>query len=124
MGVDAMIHRFSAAIGQVLAQAGMNAEYQREKRIGYSTFEFQLRVAERPSLGEPVDCHSCFAQIGRSSIRLAHRLTRPDDGAVVAEPLQFGVPLDMAAGRPRATPVRRGSERRRVGKEGGSTVGS
>jgi len=104
MGVEAMIHRFSAAIGQALAQAGMGAEYLRENRIGFSTFEFQLRVAERPALGEPVDCHSCFAQIGRSSMRLVHRLTRPTDGAVIAELSQFGVHLDMQARRPSAIP--------------------
>ena len=104
MGVDAMIHRFSAAIGQILAQAGMTSRYLREQRIGYSTFELQLRVAERPGLGEPVDCHSCFAQIGRSSMRLVHRLVRPTDEAVVAELSQFGVNLDMEARRPSAIP--------------------
>ncbi|EDP65728.1 hypothetical protein BAL199_02849 [alpha proteobacterium BAL199] len=104
MGVDAMIHRFSAAIAQVLVQAGMTPSYLREKRIGYSTFEFQLRVAERPVLGEPVDCHSCFAQIGRSSMRMVHRLTRPTDDAVVAELSQFGVHLDLDARRPSSIP--------------------
>lgn len=104
IGVDAIIHRFSAAIAQVLGRAGMTAGYLRERRIGYSTFEFQLRVAERAALGDPIDCHSCFAQIGRSSMRLVHRLTRPTDDAVVAEMSQFGVHLDMEARRPSPIP--------------------
>lgn len=104
MGVDAMIHRFSAGIGQILVRAGLTPAYMRDNRIGFSTFEFQLRVAERPALGEPVDCHSCFAQLGRSSMRLVHRLTRPTDDAVVAELSQFGVHLDLDARRPSAIP--------------------
>lgn len=105
LGVDAMIHRFSAAIVQTLARAGMTPAYLRDNRIGYSTFEFQLRVVEPAALGEPVDCHSCFAQIGRSSMRMVHRLTRPTDDAVIAEMSQFGVHLDMAARRPSAIPA-------------------
>lgn len=104
LGVDAMIHRFSAAIVQTLTRAGMTPAYLRDNRIGYSTFEFQLRVVEPAAIGEPVDCHSCFAQIGRSSMRMVHRLIRPTDGAVLAEMSQFGVHLDMAARRPSAIP--------------------
>lgn len=104
LGVDAMIHRFSAAIVQTLTRAGMTPAYLRDNRIGYSTFEFQLRVVEPAGLGEAVDCHSCFAQVGRSSMRMVHRLTRSSDDALIAEMSQFGVHLDMAARRPSQIP--------------------
>ncbi len=104
LGVDAMIHRFSAAIVHTLSRAGMTPAYLHDNRIGYSTFEFQLRVVEPAGLGEPVDCRSCFAQVGRSSMRMVHRLVRPTDDALIAEMSQFGVHLDMAARRPSAIP--------------------
>ena len=104
MSVSAMIHRFSSAIGQLLTRAGMDPAYHREQRIGYSTFEFQLQILERPEVGEPIDVISCFAHVGGSSMRLVHRLQRPSDGALLAELSQLGVHLDLDARRPSKIP--------------------
>jgi len=104
MGLDAMVHRFSSAIGHMLTHAGMTPDYLRDNRIGYSTFEFQMRVAERPRVGEPIDVLSCFGHVGGSSMRLVHRLERPSDGVLLAELSQYGVHLDMEARRPSPIP--------------------
>jgi acyl-CoA thioesterase FadM len=104
MSISAMIHRFSSAIGQLLTLSGMTPDYHRDRRIGYSTFEFQLRIVERPALGEPIDVRSCFAHVGGSSMRLVHRLERPSDGTLLAELGQFGVHLDLDARRPTKIP--------------------
>lgn len=104
LALDAIIHRFSSAGGHLLNAVGWSAGYMRNNRIGYSTFEFQLKLGALPWVGVPLDIESTIGSVGRSSMRKVHRMIRADTGDMVAEISQFGVHLDMNARRPSAIP--------------------
>ncbi len=104
LALDALVHRFTAAGGHLLAAIGWTPGHMRDNRIGFSTFEFQMTVSELPWVGVPLDTGSTVASVGRSSLRMVHRVVRADTGAPVAELSQFGVHLDMDARRPSAIP--------------------
>lgn len=104
LSLDALVHRFTAAGGHLLAAVGWTPGHMRENRIGYSTFEFQMRIASLPWVGVPLDTESTVGSVGRSSMRMVHRTIRADTGEMVAELSQFGVHLDMEARRPSAIP--------------------
>lgn len=104
LSLDALVHRFTAAGGHLLAAIGWTPSHMRENRIGFSTFEFQMTVDALPWVGVPLDTGSTVASVGRSSLRMVHRTVRADTGAPVAELSQFGVHLDMNARRPSAIP--------------------
>lgn len=104
LSLDALVHRFTAAGGHLLNAIGWTPSHMRENRIGYSTFEFQMRIGALPWVGVPLDTESTVGSIGRSSMRMVHRMIRADTGDLVAELSQFGVHLDMNARRPSAIP--------------------
>jgi acyl-CoA thioesterase FadM len=94
------IHRFSAANGHAIAAFGMTPTYLREQCRGFSTFEFQLALADALRPGDPVLVRSGLLHVGSSSLRLLHVMTRARSGERVATLEQFGVHLDMEARRP------------------------
>ncbi|MDF1791509.1 MAG: thioesterase [Thalassobaculaceae bacterium] len=104
LSLDAIVHRFTAAGGHLLNAIDWSPSYMREKRIGYSTFEFQMTLGALPWAGVPLDTESTVGSIGRSSMRMVHRMIRADTGDLVAELSQFGVHLDMNARRPSSIP--------------------
>lgn len=104
LALDAMVHRFSASSGHLLNAIGWTSRYRRENRIGLSTFEFQMTLGALPWVGVPLDVESTVGSVGRSSMRMVHRMIRADTGDLVAELSQFGVHLDMDARRPSAIP--------------------
>ncbi|NQW11453.1 MAG: acyl-[acyl-carrier-protein] thioesterase [Alphaproteobacteria bacterium] len=104
LSLDALVHRFTAAGGHLLAAVGWTPSHMRKNRIGYSTFEFQMTLRDLPWIGVPLDTESTVGSIGRSSMRMVHRMVRADTGDLVAELSQFGVHLDMDARRPSAIP--------------------
>ena len=104
LGLAGAVHQFSGAGFHLMSNAGMSAAYLREQRIGYSTFEFQLRFAAWPAAGTLLQVDSCVAHVGSSSLRFVHRMTDSMTGELVAELGQFGVHLDMAARRPKRLP--------------------
>jgi acyl-CoA thioesterase FadM len=103
--LDAMVHRFTAAGGHLLNAIGWTSSHMRDNRVGYSTFEFQMTLGALPWVGVPLDTESTIGAIGRSSMRMVHRMIRADTGDMVAELSQFGVHLDMNARRPSSIPT-------------------
>ena len=97
------VHRFSAGGIQAFAAFGMTPAYMREQRRGMSTFEFQLEFLGELHAGDPVRVKTGLLHLGKSSIRVFHRMFNGRTGALVASLDQFGVHLDVDARRP--TPV-------------------
>jgi acyl-CoA thioesterase FadM len=98
------IHRFSAGGIQAFAAFGMTPAYMREQRRGMSTFEFQLEFRGELHAGDPVRVRTGLLHLGRSSIRVLHRMFNGRTGALVASLDQFGVHLDVDARRPTPMP--------------------
>ena len=103
--LDAMVHRFTAAGGHLLNAIGWTPSHMRDNRVGFSTFEFQMTLGALPWVGVPLDTESTIGSVGRSSMRMVHRMIRADTGDLVAELSQFGVHLDMNARRPSSIPT-------------------
>jgi acyl-CoA thioesterase FadM len=100
LALSAYIHRFSTANSFIMAAFGMTPEYMTEKRVGLSTFEFQLVFHGEARPGDMIDIDSCIAQLGNSSLRMYHRMRNADTGAEIAGLSQFGVQLNLDARRP------------------------
>lgn len=99
------IHRFSGSGGQLMTQFGWTADYEEEHHVGFSTFEFQLEVADPPKLGASLNVEACLARIGNSSVHVVHRIVDAGSGDVSATLHQLGVHLDKVARRPSAIPT-------------------
>ena len=100
LDLSAYVHRFSTASAQCQTAFGMSPSYTREHRFGFSTFEFQLVFnGEPPRDGEMLEVQTAITHIGRSSIRLVHRMVRTPGGEQVASLSQMGVHLDLDARR-------------------------
>ncbi len=104
MGFQFYVHRFSAATPQAVGAFGMTPAYMRENRIGFSTFEFQLRFLRELGAGDRVHVRSAVMHVGGSSMRVLNRMYNAGTGELAAELSQFGVHLDMAARRPKPLP--------------------
>jgi acyl-CoA thioesterase FadM len=103
-GMEAYIHRFSAANSQVLAAFGFTPAYSREERRAYSTFEFRLRIPGVLRVGDLVHVRTALLHVGNSSIRIFHRMRNARTQELVATLEQAGVHLDLDARRPAALP--------------------
>lgn len=104
-GWPAHIHRFSAANGHLLSAFGMTPDYLRTERRGFSTFEFRLAFPGVLRAGDLVEVQSGLLHVGRSSIRMLHRMVDGRTGEVVATLEQAGVHLDLDARRPAPLPA-------------------
>jgi len=104
MSLPAHIHRFSAASMQTLAAVGMTSRYMEEHRRGYSTFELDLMRVTRTRSGDIIDVATSVSHLGKSSLRLAHRMTG-SNGREIAFLMQSGVHLDTDARRSTAIPA-------------------
>jgi acyl-CoA thioesterase FadM len=102
--LSALIHRFSAANGQIVAAFGMTPAYMRDERRGFSTFEFKLHIQGALQAGEQVAVRTGLLHVGNSSLRLFHRMTNGRTGQLVATLEQAGVHLDLVARRPAPLP--------------------
>ena len=106
LGWQHMIHRFSGAGLHACNAIGMTARYLRENKRGFSTFELDLALkAAQPKLGDHLVVESALIQIGKSSIRLLHRMSDGRRGAEIATLGQYGVHFDMEARRPAPLPA-------------------
>jgi acyl-CoA thioesterase FadM len=103
MSLPAHVHRFSAASMQTLAAVGMSSRYMQEHRRGYSTFELDLTRFAGASVGDVIEVATSVAHLGKSSLRLAHRMIGRNAGEI-ALLLQSGVHLDTDARRSTAIP--------------------
>lgn len=97
MSSSACVHRFSSAGSHLKTRFGMTPAYMRDNRIGFSTFAFDIRFTGTTKPGTRLTTESCLGHIGRSSMRMVHRLIRTDDGAEICRLSQMGVHLDMEA---------------------------
>jgi acyl-CoA thioester hydrolase len=93
------IHRFSASGGHIMAAFGMTPAYMRDEQRGLSTFEFQLSITGPLRTGEVVRVRSALVHVGKSSLRLFHRMTNAHAGGEIATLEQSGVHLDREARR-------------------------
>ena len=98
-GLSHYIHRFSASGGHLMAAFGMTPAYMRAEQRGLSTFEFQLSVVGPLRAGDLVRVQSALVHVGKSSLRLFHRMTNARTGGPVATLEQSGVHLDREARR-------------------------
>ena len=98
-GLAHYVHRFSASGGHLMAAFGMTPAYMRAEQRGLSTFEFQLSVVGPLRSGDLVRVQSALVHVGKSSLRLFHRMTNARTGAPAATLEQSGVHLDREARR-------------------------
>ena len=111
-----LVSKFSDATLQTLASIGVTRELRESRGYSFSTFEFQLAYGARLQVGAQLRIRSAIRHVGRSSIRILHRMSDGETGRTVAELSQFGVCLDLASRRSTPLPddVRRSTERRLV----------
>ena len=102
--LGAIVHRCSNASGQLGAAVGMDAAFMQQQRRGFSTFELTLRLSGAMPIDAPYLVETGVGHLGKSSLRMIHRMTDPRNGAEVARVSQFGVNLDLDARRPAAWP--------------------
>ncbi len=102
----AYILRFSAAGEHLRSAVGITPTYVRENNVGFATFSFDARFAARAAPGTPVAAQSTLSHVGRTSLRIEHRLLDARDGTEVASLTQAGVHLDKARRRPSPMPAR------------------
>ena len=102
--LPAYIHRFSGALGHMIAAFGMTPAYMTEHRRGFSTFEFKLGVPGVLRAGDLVRVRTGLLHVGNSSMRLLHRMQNARTGEAVASLEQAGVHLDLDARRPAPLP--------------------
>jgi len=93
----AYVHRFSAAIAQILAAFGVSPAWLTETQRGFSTFEFRLGFSGALRSGDLVRVESALLQMGNTSMRFLHRLTDLRTGVEAARLEQAGVLLDLKA---------------------------
>jgi len=98
------VHRFSAANAQVTAPFGLTPAFYREKRWGFSTFEFQMAVEGAPRAGDLIVVKSAPLHIGNTSMRIYHQMLDARTGTRLATLDQLGVTLDLEARRPSPMP--------------------
>ena len=102
--LSAAVHRFSASNAHLLAAFGLTPAYMREKRRGFSTFEFQLTMGGEVRAGDPLLVRSGLVHVGNSSMRLLHVMIDARTGVEVASLQQSGVHFDQERRRPTPLP--------------------
>ena len=101
----AYIMRFSAAGEHLRSAVGITPTYVRENNVGFATFSFDARFAARAAPGTLIAAQSTLSHVGRTSLRIEHRLLDARDGTEVASLTQAGVHLDKARRRPSPMPA-------------------
>jgi acyl-CoA thioesterase FadM len=102
--LSAIVLRFSNSSGQLGAAIGMDSEFMRQNRRGFSTFELALRMSGALRVDSPYLIETGIGHLGNSSLRMIHRMTDPRTGVEVARLGQYGVNLDLDARRPARWP--------------------
>ena len=114
LSASAVIHRFSAGNEQLRALFGMTPAYAESANVGFSTFSFDLVCRGNATLGMPLMTQSCVSHVGRSSLKVVHRLIRAQDSTEIYRLSQAGVQLDMQARRPSRLPDQMAEAARRM----------
>ena len=100
----AYILRFTTAGEHLRNTIGMTATYVRENNAGFATFSFDARFTARATPGTPLGVRSTLAHVGRTSLRIEHRLLDTREGTELAGLTQAGVHLDKTRRRPSPMP--------------------
>ena len=101
----AYILRFSAAGEHLRSAMGITPVYVRENNVGFATFSFDARFSVRAAPGTPLKVQSALSHVGRTSLRIEHRLVDASDSIELAALTQAGVHLDKARRRPSPMPA-------------------
>jgi len=105
LDLSGFIHRFSSANQHLQNMFGMTSSYQRDNRIGFSTFEFLMDFHNAaPEAGEVIETRGTVAHVGRSSLRLVHRMGSRTTQLPIVSLSIMGVHLDLDARRPKPMP--------------------
>lgn len=100
-----LIHHTSDANVQFQNMIGMTSSYMHERRIGFSTFAYDIQIHALPRRpGTLMRTDSALAHLGRTSLRFAHRVVDHATGMPIADVAQMGVHLDRAARAPSPIP--------------------
>ena len=105
MSLSTLIHYGSDANVQFQNCIGMTSSYMRENLIGFATMAYHIELGGLPrEPGAIVEIESALAHLGRSSLRIAHRVLDGRTRAPIATLAQFGVHFDRQARRPAEIP--------------------
>lgn len=98
LDLSPLIHHTSDANVQFQNRLGMTSSYMRDKRIGFATFGYRIRIHELPRRpGTVMQTDTALAHLGRSSLWMAHRVVDGVTGEPIAEVAQLGVHFDRVA---------------------------
>jgi acyl-CoA thioesterase FadM len=100
LSAKAVIHRFSTGNEHLRASFGMTPAYAVSANVGFSTFGFDLVVSGTAKPGMGLTTQSCISHVGRSSLKVVHRLIRDHDATEICRLSQAGVQLDLNERRP------------------------
>jgi acyl-CoA thioester hydrolase len=105
MSLSTLIHYGSDANVQFQNRIGMTSSYMHENLIGFATMAYQLELHGLPrEPGAIVEIESALAHLGRSSLRIAHRVIDGRTRAPIATLAQYGVHFDRQSRRPDEIP--------------------
>lgn len=105
MSLSTLIHYGSDANVQFQNRIGMTSSYMKDNLIGFATMAYAIGLDGLPrEPGTVVAIESALAHLGRSSLRIAHRVLDGRTRAPIATLAQFGVHFDRQARRPAEIP--------------------
>ena len=105
MSLSTLIHYGSDANVQFQNCIGMTSSYMHENLIGFATMAYHIELGALPrEPGAVVEIESALAHLGRSSLRIAHRVLDGRTRAPIATVAQFGVHFDRQSRRPAEIP--------------------
>lgn len=114
LDLSPLIHHTSDANVQFQNRIGMTSSYMLDKRIGFATFGYEIRIHELPRRpGTVMKTDTALAKLGRSSLSFAHRVTDKRTGALFADVMQMGVHFDRVGRKSAPIPdhIRESAER-------------
>jgi acyl-CoA thioesterase FadM len=113
MSLSTLIHYGSDANVQFQNRIGMTSSYMHENLIGFATMAYQIELHGLPrEPGAIVEIESALAHLGRSSLRIAHRVIDGRTRAPIATLAQYGVHFDRQSRRPDEIPSHSPQDRR------------
>jgi acyl-CoA thioester hydrolase len=100
LSLSTLIHCASDASVQFQNRIGMTSSYMHDSLIGFATMAYQIGIGRLPTApGAIIEIESALAHIGRTSLRMAHRVVDGQTRALIATVAQFGVHFDRKARR-------------------------
>jgi acyl-CoA thioester hydrolase len=105
MSLSTLIHHGSDANVQFQNRIGMTSSYMHENLIGFATMAYHIELGPLPrEPGAIIEFESALAHLGRSSLRIAHRVIDGRTRTALATLAQYDVHFDRQARRPTEIP--------------------